>query len=136
MSAAKINLSWAGALTAKKTHHKTVKANDFDLTRLKANWSRIEFIYQQFSGNCRDAARVSSQLRNCVSHVWAEKGRAGSPLPAVGYWQRNQRHSSVLRRAEDCPPYHPRPTLCPLRSRPPRDSNDWELVIENWLLVI
>src|ERR1039458_7264679 len=31
-------------------------------------------------------------------------GRAGSPLPAVGLWQRKQRRTPVVRRAEDCPP--------------------------------
>ena len=34
------------------------------------------------------------------------KGRAGSPLPAVGHWQRNPRYTTFVRRAGDCPPCH------------------------------
>jgi len=51
------------------------------------------------------AAVVHSQ---CVSPGWDGKGRAGTPLPAVGHWQRNRRRTAFVRRAEDCPPDRPR----------------------------
>ena len=36
-----------------------------------------------------------------------ETGRAGSPLPAARVSAANQCPTAVVRRAEDCPPYHP-----------------------------
>src|ERR1039458_2412653 len=43
--------------------------------------------------------------RSCANQRWAAKGRAGTPLPAVGHWRRKQRGTTIVRRAGDCPPY-------------------------------
>jgi hypothetical protein len=55
----------------------------------------------------RELSREKWREMRCVSDGRG-KGRAGSPLPAVGYWQRNQRDTAGVRRAGDCPPCQPR----------------------------
>ena len=57
-------------------------------------------------------------MKQCVS-LWREgKGRAGTPLPAAGHWQSKHRPATVVRRAGDCPPYHPKRTLCQRKDFP------------------